>query len=105
MLGTTTSSWRIAMIVETSYLTPTELRPIVLAFVVQVATWDDIEETWEIHVPCPLCIHTKVDLSNGYDYFEDLTQWHEWACQNDVEYSYAVPDYGKNVLSVAGLVV
>jgi hypothetical protein len=80
-------------------LTKTEMSPACVALVQQIADWDSIEETWEIHAPMPKTINVKTDA----DMIDLMMEFDQFCDDNDVSYfGFVQCDHG---FSVTGLLL
>jgi len=53
----------------------------------QIATWDAIEEVWDIHIPMPSYIRQETGL-DAHGCIEVSLEFHEWSEENGVDYSF-----------------
>lgn len=62
------------------------MSPACKALVERLATFDEIEECWEVRLPLPRAISTVCDSPS----FDDIMEFDEWAEANGIEFNNAV---------------
>jgi hypothetical protein len=81
------------------YLSKTEMLPTAVKLMEQLATWDNLEGTWEVVIPVTPTVSAQV--VEGDDWFNAQFQLASWLEQNGLDFS--TVNFEDGVLTLSGV--